>query len=176
MIDLKTETWVRLAAIGICTAIGLAAAYVIVRCFLGILLPFLLAALVSSLLRPAAGFLRRRLRLPEKVGGTLLILLAVAGLSFGIVCLCRFLYGTARDLITALPAMLEDGENPIRRIMDLIKKWGGGENGAGEMESLYSMLSGMIREAVTAASTALTAGAGAVIVKLPTYIGAVTAS
>ncbi len=165
--QMKTETWVRLAAIGICGVIAALAGYVIVRRFAGILLPFLLAALVSSLLRPAAGFLRRRFHLPEKIGGTVLILLAVTVLSFGVVALGRFLYGGARDLIAELPAMLEDSENPIRKIIDLIKKWDGRENAAGELETLYGVLSGMIKEAISAASAALTAGAGSVIVGLP---------
>ncbi len=164
---MKTETWVRLAAMGICGVIAALAGYAVIRYFAGILFPFLLAALVSSLLRPAAGFLRRRFRLPEKIGGTVLILLAVGILSFGLVVLCRWLYGSARDLIADLPAMLEDSENPLRKIVDLIKRWDGSGSTAGELETLYGMLSGMIQEAIGSASAALTAGAGSVIVALP---------
>lgn len=167
---MKTETWVRLAAIGICTAFAAAAVYVVIRSFLGILLPFALAALVASVLRPASAFLRRRFRLPEKIGGTVLILGAVTVLSWGIVSLGRFLYGAARDLIAALPAMLNDAENPLRRLMDLIEKIGGTKENAGDLEALYGMLSGMVEEAIAAASTALTSGATAVIMRLPHVI------
>ena len=167
---MKTETWVRLAAIGICTAFAAAAVYVVIRSFLGILLPFALAALVASILRPAAAFLRRRLRLPEKIGGTVLILGAVTVLSWGIVALGRWLYGAARDLISSLPAMLNDADNPLRRLMDLIEKIGGTKENAGDLETLYGMLSGMVEEAISTASTALTAGATAVIVRLPHVI------
>ncbi len=168
---MKTETWVRLAAIGICIAASLAAVYVVVRYFLGILLPFLLAALVASVLRPAAAFLRCRLRLPEKIGGTVLILGAVTLLSWGIVSLGRWLYEAARDLITALPAMLNDADNPLRRLMEMLGKVSGrrGE-GTGELETLYGMLSGMAQEAISSAGTALTSGAASVIVRLPGVI------
>lgn len=167
---MKTETWVRLAAIGICTAFAAAAVYVVIRSFLGILLPFALAALVASLLRPAASFLHRRFRLPEKIGGTVLILGAVTVLSWGIVALGRWLYESARELIAALPAMLNDADNPLRRFTDLIEKIGGTKENAGDLEALYGMLSGMVEEAISAASAALTSGATAVIMRLPHVI------
>ena len=168
---MKTETWVRLASIGICVVIAVLAGYVIVSRFAGILLPFVLAALVASVLRPAALFLKKRCRLPEKVGGTLLILSAVSLLSFGIVSLGRLFYDGARDLIAGLPAMLEDAENPLRRLIDLIEKFSGGKSDpAGNWESLYRMLSGMVQEAVSTASTALTSGATSIIMGLPRVI------
>lgn len=168
---MKTETWVRLAAIGICTVIVLAAGYVVVRCFLGVLLPFVLAALVAFALRPAAQFLHRRLRLPEKIGGTILILGAVLLLSWGGVAFGQWIYGEARGLISSLPDMLNDADNPIRRLMDLLEKISGGtKETGGDLEALYGMLAGMAQEAVSAASTALTTGATAVIVRLPRLI------
>lgn len=168
---MKTETWVRLAAIGVCTVIAFAALYVVIRSFLGILLPFVLAALVASALRPAAQFLHHRLRLPEKVAGTLLIVGAVVLLSWGIVSLGQWLYAEARDLISDLPAMLNDADNPLRRLMDLIEKISGGtRESVGDLEALYGMLSGMAQEAISTASTALTSGATAVIVRLPRVI------
>lgn len=168
---MKTETWVRLAAIGVCTVIACAAGYVVIRAFLGILLPFGLAALVAALLRPAARFLRRRFRLPEKLGGTLLIVGAVVLLSWGIVALGQWIYEEARALIEALPEMLNDADNPIRRMMELLERISGGtKETVGELEALYGMLSGMAQEAISAASTALTSGATTVIVRLPRLI------
>ncbi len=168
---MKTETWVRLAAIGICTAFALVAVYVIVRCFLGILLPFLLAALIASVLRPAAAFLNRRLRLPWKFGGTLLIVGAVVLFSWMLVAFGQWLYGEARELIAALPDMLDDEDNPLRRLIDVIEGFsGGGQETSGDMETLYSMLSGMVEDAIGAASAALTSAGAAVIVRLPRVI------
>lgn len=167
---MKTETWVRLASIGITAAIALFFGYVVVRYFAGVLLPFALAALVASILRPASQFLGKHLRLPRKLCGTLLILGAVSLLSFGIVSLGRFLYASARDLIASLPAMLDDSENPLRRLMDLIEKIGGAKDTSGNLETLYSVFSGMIREAVGSASAALTAGATSVIMGLPRLV------
>ncbi len=165
---MKTETWVRLAAMGICAAATLAASYILIRYFAGILIPFVLSALVASLLRPAARFLKKRFRLPEKLGGTVLILTAVLALSFGIVSLGRYLYREVGEGIAALPAMLADEENPLRKLVDLIETWSGdGPAAGGDWEGLYSMLSGMVENAVRTASEALTEGATAVIVKLP---------
>lgn len=168
---MKTETWVRLAAIGVCVVIAALIGCVIVSRFLGILLPFGLAALVASVLRPAALFLKKRCFLPEKVGGTLLILTAVTLLSFGIVSLGRLFYDGARELIAALPAMLADEDNPLRRLIDLIERFSGsaGET-AGDWEALYGMLSGMVQKAVSTASAALTSGATSVIMGLPRVI------
>ena len=122
---MKTETWVRLAAIGICTVCGAAVGYVLIRYFSGILLPFAVAALIASVLRPAAARLRQRTRLPEKLGGTLLVLSAVAILSFGIFTLGEFLYDGARDTIASLMDTLDDESNPLRRIASWAESWGG---------------------------------------------------
>ena len=46
--NMKTETWVRLAAIGICAVCAGVGGYVLIRYFSGILLPFAAAALVAS--------------------------------------------------------------------------------------------------------------------------------
>ncbi len=165
---MTTERWVRTAAIGVSVTVGLLAAGLFLRYFFGILLPFLLAALIASLLRPASRFLSRRLRLPEKLGGTLLILGAVTLLSFGLIALGRFLFEEVREGITALPALFENPDNPLRRFIDLLNTWNGDNPAAaGEAEALYGMLSGMVGDAVSAVSTALTDGAGAILVKLP---------
>ena len=165
---MKTETWVRLAAIGICTVCGAAGGYVLIRYFSGILLPFAVAALIASVLRPAAAHLRQRTKLPEKLGGTLLIVSAVGILSFGIFTLGKFLYDGARDTISSLMDTLDDESNPLRRIASLAESWGGlSLSDKEELRALSDMLSDMLREAITSASSALTGLATSLIVGLP---------
>ena len=74
---MKTETWVRLAAIGVCAVTAGMIGYVVLRYLAGILLPFFAAAVIASVLRPAASRLHAHTRIPEKAGGTVLILAAV---------------------------------------------------------------------------------------------------
>ena len=165
---MKTETWVRLAAIGICTVCAAAVGYVLIRYFSGILLPFAVAALIASVLRPAASRLRQRTKLPEKLGGTLLILSAVGILSFGIFTLGEFLYEGAKDTIASLMETLDDEGNPLRRIASLADSWGGiSLSDKEELRTLSEMLSEALRETVTTASAALTGFATSLIVGLP---------
>ena len=165
---MRTETWVRLAAIGICTVCAAAVGYALIRYFSGILLPFAVAALIASVLRPAASRLRQRTRLPEKLGGTLLIVSAVAILSFGIFTLGKFLYDGARDTISSLMDTLDDENNPLRRIAAWAESWGGlSLSDKEELRALSDMLSDMLREATATASSALTGLATSLLVGLP---------
>ena len=165
---MKTETWVRLASIGICTVCAAAVGYALIRYFSGILLPFAVAALIASVLRPAASRLRQRTRLPEKLGGTLLIVSAVAILSFGIFTLGKFLYDGARATISSLMDTLDDENNPLRRVAVWAESWGGlSLSDKEELRALSDMLSDMLREATATASSALTGLATSLLVGLP---------
>lgn len=165
---MKTETWVRLASIGICTVCAAAVGYVLIRYFSIILLPFAVAALIASVLRPAAARLRKRTHLPEKLGGTLLIVSAVGILAFGIFTLGKFLYDGARDTIASLMDTLDDEGNPLRRIASLAESWGGMSlSDKEELRALSDMLSDMLKETITSASSALTGLATSLIVGLP---------
>jgi sporulation integral membrane protein YtvI len=166
--NMKTETWVRLAAIGICTVCAAVGGYVLIRYFSTILLPFAVAALIASVLRPAAAHLRRRTRLPEKLGGTLLILSAVSVLALGIITLGDFLYEGAKDTIASLMETLDDAENPLRRIASLADSWGGMPlSDKEELRTLSEMISEALRETVSTASAALTGFATSLIMGLP---------
>ena len=165
---MKTETWVRLAAIGICIVCAAAGGYFLIRYFSGILLPFAVAAMIASILKPAASRLRERTRLPEKMGGTLLILSAVAILSFGIFTLGEFLYDGAREGIASLMATLDDEGNPLRRIASLADGRGGSSlAGKEELRALSDMLSDMLRQTMSSASASLTGFATSLIMGLP---------
>jgi len=168
---MKTETWVRLAAIGVCTAVAAAVGYVLIRYFSGILFPFLAAALVASALRPAARKLRRHTRIPEKAGGTILIVGAVALLSWGAVALGQYVYDGAKALITSMMNDLANDTGPLHGLSTLSRRLTEIFPAEGEaLGSLNTMASGMLREAASAASSALTEAAAAVLVEFPGMI------
>jgi len=165
---MKTETWVRLAAIGICTIAAGGAVYVTVRYFLGILLPFALAALTASALRPLSEKLCRRLHIPPKLGGSLVIFSSALLLGFGCISLGGYLYESVRAMISALLLQFE-GENGILRGFEsfsayLTRLFPWEEERLG---TLRTVLSDMLRSALTSASTALTGAAASALMKLP---------
>lgn len=165
---MKTETWVRLAAMGICTVTAGAAGYVLVKYFAGILLPFLLAALVASVLRPAAEKLHRRTRIPAKLGGTLLIVLAAGVLVLGVISVGSYAYDGARDLIASMRAELEEESGPLHTLESLsVRLQSVFPEEEERLGTLSSMISRMIREAVAGAGTALSGMAGSLLVGLP---------
>ena len=168
---MKTETWVRLAAIGVCTVVAAAIGYVLIRYFSGIFFPFLAAALVASALRPAAKKLRRHTRSPEKAGGILLIAGAVALLSWGVVALGQYVYDGAKELITSMMSDLANDTGPLHglntlsgRLMEIFPAEGEA------LGSLNTMTASMLREAAAAASSALTEAAASVLVGFPSMI------
>lgn len=85
-----------------------AAVYLAFRYALPLFAPFVAAYLFAAAVRPAAGFLQRKLRLPLRVGGTALLLLLLALLLLGVFFLGKLLveqvmrfidnYGSYREL------------------------------------------------------------------------------
>ena len=73
--------WQRLAAILLCAALGGVALWLSFRYIWGILLPFLLAWLLSRLVKPPVDFLCRRSPIPRKVCAAGLVILAVGGVT-----------------------------------------------------------------------------------------------
>ncbi|MBE6561495.1 MAG: AI-2E family transporter [Ruminococcaceae bacterium] len=165
---MKTETWVRLAAIGVCTVTAGVIGYVLARYFAGILLPFLGAALIASVLRPAAARLRAHTRIPEKLGGTILIISAAVILSVGVFALGEYVYESALELVAVMMRELEEESGPLHGLATLSGRLRTVFPAEEErFASLYGMASEMLREGVSAASSALTGAAASVIVGLP---------
>ena len=78
--EMKEIRWERLAAILICILSGGAVAYLTFRYALPLMLPFLVAYAVSSLVRPVANKIASRTHLPRGLCATILLLL---GFGFG---------------------------------------------------------------------------------------------
>ncbi len=73
--------WQRLAAILFCAAVGALALWLSFRYLLGIVLPFLLAWLLSRLIKPLTEGICRRVKLPRGVCAAGLVVLAVGGVA-----------------------------------------------------------------------------------------------
>lgn len=165
---MKTETWVRLASIGICTVTAGAVGYVVLQYFAGILLPFLLAALIASVLRPAAEKLHRHTRIPVKLGGTMLIVFAVALLALGAAAVGSYAYSEARELLASMRRELEAESGPLHALENLSSRFlSVFPEEEAQLGSLSAMLFRMIRETVSGAAAALSSLAGSVLVGLP---------
>lgn len=165
---MKTETWVRLAAIGICTVTAGAIGYVLVKYFAGILLPFLLAALVASVLRPAAEKLQKKTNIPVKLGGTLLIVTAAGLLVLGMISVGSYAYDGARDLIASMRTQLEEESGPLHTLEALsLRLRSAFPEEEQRLGTLSAMASRLIREAVAGAGTALSGLAGSMLMGLP---------
>ena len=74
-------SWQKAASILFCAAVGLFALWLTLRYALGILLPFLLAYLLSRVVRPLADRLTKRTRLPRGVAAAGLVILTVGVVS-----------------------------------------------------------------------------------------------
>ena len=165
---MKTETWVRLAAIGVCAVTAGMIGYVVLRYLAGILLPFFAAAVIASVLRPAASRLHAHTRIPEKAGGTVLILAAVILLSAGLFYAGEFVYNGAAKLIGEMMTDPASENSPLHGLSvlsdSLRSAFPGGE---AYVSTLYGMASDMVREGITSAGSALTGAAASAIMGLP---------
>ncbi len=165
---MKTETWVRLAAIGVCAVTAGVIGYVLVRYLAGILLPFLAAGVVASVLRPAAARMHAHTRIPEKLGGGILILSAVILLTAGLFWVGEYVYDGALALITEMMTDPAAENSPLYGLHVLAGKLRTVFPGEGaHFASLYGMASDMMREGIAAAGTALTGVAASAIMRLP---------
>lgn len=165
--SVKTETWVRLASIGVCIIAAGAMVYFLAQYFAGILLPFVLAAVIASALRPAAARISARTRLPEKLGGAILLTAAVAVVCGVVSLLIWYLYACARDGISTLRAQTEAGGvlpgwDMLAEKLCAVFPGEGARIGAVARvaEELWS-------EAISAASEAMTGFATSVLVGFP---------
>lgn len=165
---MKTETWVRLAAIGICAVTFAALAYLLLRICAAALLPFALAALIASLLRPAARRMQRHTRLPEKPAGALLLALMAIAVSALALALGSYVYSGAREMIALTLDRLSAGSglrHTIEKLLLHIRNLFPQDTDA--IDTLAGMVEKMLSEALSEAGAALSGYAAAMIMELP---------
>ncbi len=81
--------WQERAAKAFLVIVGIVATYLLFSRVLGLLMPFLLAALLAAIIRPCAAFAEKKWRIPRRVGGIALLLLLVLILGVVITVGCR---------------------------------------------------------------------------------------
>ncbi len=160
---MRTETWIRLAAIGVAVLAAALVGYAAIRVLTGILLPFAAAALTAAMLRPAALRLQKRTRLPEKACGAVLIVAAAILLSWLCLSAGRQLYDGAVAAAAELTAELDDPGSPLARFFRTDSLF----LASPQRERLAELLTQMLREAAASVSSALTSLAGTLLMELP---------
>ena len=151
------------AAAVICIAAGILVLWLAFRYALGIALPFLLAWLLSRLVKPAVGAITRRMRLPRSACAAALVILTVGGFAWlviggarrGIRELSTLAEGLAADtggLVTAIEGVLERARSLSSRI-PFLRHF---ENTPG-YEDFCARLDGLVEEGVNRLVTGITA-------------------
>ena len=151
------------AAAVICIAAGILVLWLAFRYALGIALPFLLAWLLSRLVKPAVGAITRRTRLPRSACAAALVILTVGGFAWlviggarrGIRELSTLAEGLAADtggLVTAIEGALERARSLSSRI-PFLRHF---ENTPG-YEDFCARLDGLVEEGVSRLVTGITA-------------------
>ena len=102
-------------------ALAAAILYFCVKYALGWVLPFLIALLVSMLLRPVIRFLAKKFKVPQKLSALILVLLFYAVVGFLLFLVIAKLVLISRDIFSNIPQMYEDYLAP--QITDLFEQF-----------------------------------------------------
>ncbi len=102
-------------------ALAAAILYFCVKYALGWVLPFLIAFLVSMLLRPVIRFLAKKFKIPQKLSALILVLLFYAVVGFLLFLVIAKLVLISRDIFSNIPQMYEDYLAP--QITDLFEQF-----------------------------------------------------
>jgi len=160
--------WERVAAILLCLFLGGGAIYCVFRYVLPLLLPFLLAWLISLGVRPLSKKLSRFLHLPQKLCAVVLlvavILLGAWGIWIGSVRLLT-------ELAEIVEGLLADGS--LQRVIEAVGDW------LGAMGERFGMLGdgGMLLERLSGMMVEMLGGLlSAVSAKVPDVLGALLSS
>ena len=95
--------------------------YFCVKYALGWVLPFLIALLVSMLLRPVIRFLAKKFRVPQKLSALILVLLFYTVVGFLLFLVIAKLVLISRDIFSNIPQMYDDYLAP--QITDLFEQF-----------------------------------------------------
>ena len=146
---LPKEPYKRVFVVVFYATIACAFFYFFFRFFWVPLLPFLLALLLSSMIRPAVRFLHRKFRLPIRLGTILLLVLLIAGISFLLYfALVRLVEEAGAFLAQEMP---QDGgtSNFAKALQNMLSKWFPDAKGYFESKGFGSMVRDGLRSAAS---------------------------
>ncbi len=86
-------------------AIILGIVILIARYALGVLMPFIIALLVSLLLKPAVGFFQEKLKIPRSLSGIILVIVFYTLVGFLLIILGVQLFAAAKSFFLILPSL-----------------------------------------------------------------------
>ena len=146
---------------------------------LGALIPFLLAAVIASILSPAAEKLSKNFKLPKKLTATLLVLLFFALLTFLAYFAGYRLVGEAGNLLDRLssdPEIISRALDTIIEKLSFLTSRFGFLNGLFESDAIQdlgidlgALFSDALSSLISSVTSALPTAAAAVIVKIPEF-------
>jgi sporulation integral membrane protein YtvI len=119
-IGAKRDVWQERAAKVFLIIVGLMAAYLLFSQVLGLVMPFLLAALLAALIRPCASFAERKWKVPRRMGGIVLLLLLILILGIVITATCRRLMLEAQHLTEHIESGGELIGDGIERALEVL--------------------------------------------------------
>ena len=172
---MKSRLWERWAAILLCVCLGGLLAYGAARLLLPVLIPFLLAWLLSRGIRPLAKGLARRTRLPQKLWAGVLTLLFFGGIAAGAVYFVRRGFS---ELGRLLDTLMEDGGLPeaAEQALARLDAWiwsvlpGNGAGKAELRQQINDLLRQMLGGLLSSISAALPVLAARLLEALPSAV------
>jgi sporulation integral membrane protein YtvI len=107
-------------------AIILGIVILLARYALGVLMPFLIAFLISLLLKPAVAFFHDKLKLPRGVAGIVLVVLFYALVGFLLIIIGVQLFTSAKSFFLMLPSLYTHSIVPwMNRVFDSLQEFAG---------------------------------------------------
>jgi len=147
-----------------------------VRDALGMVMPFLMAWMVSAIVRPLAFAAQRRLRIPYKIASVILIIALICLCGFALFCFGSMIFTQARNFLNELTRDIDSPRNPLRVAFDLVVEmkdkipFFGAEDDANVTaisESLYAVLTDTIKNGIQKISGATAMWAASFVKSLP---------
>ena len=178
---LEKIRWERIAAILICAVLGSVLLFASFRFLLPVMLPFLIAWMLSRIIDPMARGASKRTRIPRRLCAAVLTLLLFGGVAFGLVYFVQRAFLELRHLLEGL--LEENGgfygavEHALERLEQMTVGWfrfgngnGGSEKTSAFREQLNRMLTEMVGGFLTSLSAALPSAAGRFLSAFPTVL------
>ena len=170
---MEKRFWERWSAILLTVCLGALIFYCVFRYAFLILLPFLLAWILSLPLRPLSQKMARKCRLPQPLCAALLLALTVGLGAWGIgAAVVRLLteFGSLVNRLLSDGGLSEALEAVILRMEALAESWGIGFSGGEVRQRLYEMAAGLLRSFLSSLAAGLPELLGRVLASLPSVL------
>lgn len=169
--DLNDDRLRRLSRLAAVAACGILLLYITLKHLLPAILPILAACLLSSVTRPAAKYVARKSRMPEKLCGAVITVLFLFFSLYALVVVAGKLTHELFDAVHYISASLDSDDNIIRRAMSslssLRERLPSYSIGDGRADELYELLVGWVKGGVGALSEGLTERIARLVGSLP---------